>query len=231
MGGQACVFYGAAEFSRDCDLVIVADDDNLTRLKSALASLEATCIALPPFDPRFWDRGHAIHFRCQHPEAKGMRLDVMTKMRGCDPFEKLWERRMTLQDDDGMIYEILGIEDLVKAKKTQRDKDWPMIQRLVDAHYDTFRENPNDEQVCFWLRESRTPEVLIAVAGLYPNLRDQILCIRPALAAALSASRTAVRQSLREEEAKERSADESYWQPLKNELQSLRMNRVRKDLS
>ena len=25
MGGQACVFYGAAEFSRDADLVIVSD--------------------------------------------------------------------------------------------------------------------------------------------------------------------------------------------------------------
>ncbi|MEX1041942.1 MAG: hypothetical protein WDZ51_14980 [Pirellulaceae bacterium] len=24
MGGQACVFYGAAEFSRDCDIVFVA---------------------------------------------------------------------------------------------------------------------------------------------------------------------------------------------------------------
>ena len=35
-----------------------------------------------------------------------------------------------------MTYELLGIEDLVKAKKTQRDKDWPMIRRLVDAHYD-----------------------------------------------------------------------------------------------
>ncbi len=33
MGGQACVFYGAAEFSRDTDLAIVADARNLTRLR------------------------------------------------------------------------------------------------------------------------------------------------------------------------------------------------------
>ena len=26
MGGQACVFYGAAEFSRDLDLVVLADE-------------------------------------------------------------------------------------------------------------------------------------------------------------------------------------------------------------
>jgi len=222
------VFYGAAEFSRDCDIVFVADDDNLTRLSAALAQLEAECIAIPPFDPQFWERGHAIHFRCQHPDVKGIRLDVMTKMRGCDPFEQLWERRMTLEDTDGMIYEILGIEDLVKAKKTQRDKDWPMVQRLIDAHYDTFRDNPTDEQVCFWLRESRTPEVLIAVASAYPNQRDQLLSIRPVLQATLSASRTAVKQSLREEELLERSADESYWQPLKDELQALRSRRARK---
>jgi hypothetical protein len=29
MGGQACVFYGAAEFSRDTDFVIFADAANL----------------------------------------------------------------------------------------------------------------------------------------------------------------------------------------------------------
>jgi hypothetical protein len=36
MGGEACVLYGAAEFSRDCDLVILADSDNLSRLDTAL---------------------------------------------------------------------------------------------------------------------------------------------------------------------------------------------------
>ena len=32
IGGQACVLYGAAEFSRDCDLVILADSENLRNL-------------------------------------------------------------------------------------------------------------------------------------------------------------------------------------------------------
>lgn len=34
MGGQACVLYGAAEFSRDTDLVILADADNIVRRQS-----------------------------------------------------------------------------------------------------------------------------------------------------------------------------------------------------
>jgi len=48
MGGQACVFYGAAEFSRDTDFAIVADAANLARLRKALAELQAAPIAVPP---------------------------------------------------------------------------------------------------------------------------------------------------------------------------------------
>lgn len=80
MGGQACVFYGAAEFSRDCDIVVVADNENLMRLNSALAELQAECIAVPPYETQYLERGHAVHFRCQHADAMGIRLDVMTRM-------------------------------------------------------------------------------------------------------------------------------------------------------
>lgn len=38
MGGQACVLYGAAEFSRDLDLAILPDPDNLDRLRRALGT-------------------------------------------------------------------------------------------------------------------------------------------------------------------------------------------------
>ena len=41
MGGQACVFYGAAEFSRDTDIVLLADAANLKRLADALKTLRA----------------------------------------------------------------------------------------------------------------------------------------------------------------------------------------------
>jgi hypothetical protein len=36
MGGQACVFYGAAEFSRDTDLLVLADAANLARLRHSM---------------------------------------------------------------------------------------------------------------------------------------------------------------------------------------------------
>ena len=69
MGGQACVFYGAAEFSRDTDLAIVADAANLARLRRALDDFQAEVIAVPPFEAKCLRRGHAIHFRCRQPEV------------------------------------------------------------------------------------------------------------------------------------------------------------------
>ena len=74
MGGQACVLYGAAEFSRDLDLLILADTDNLTRLQSALDDLEAEPIAVPPFHVRHLMQGHAVHFRCRRPDVAGLRI-------------------------------------------------------------------------------------------------------------------------------------------------------------
>lgn len=72
MGGQACVLYGAAEFSRDTDLAILASPANLSRLRAALADLQAEVIAVPPFDLKYLRKGHAAHFRCDTPQAAGL---------------------------------------------------------------------------------------------------------------------------------------------------------------
>ncbi len=56
MGGQACVLYGATEFSRDTDIVILLESDNLDRLSRALEELQAKRIAVPPFSADFLAR-------------------------------------------------------------------------------------------------------------------------------------------------------------------------------
>ncbi len=146
------MLYGAAEFSRDCDIVILAEEANFENLNAALSELKAECIAIPEFKAEYLQRGHAIHFRCKHPDVDGLRIDVMSKLRGCDPFEQLWERRTTIEDENAnAVYEVLAIEDLVRAKKTQRDKDWPMIRRLVEAHYDENQDSHNEAMVQFCL--------------------------------------------------------------------------------
>jgi hypothetical protein len=222
MGGQACVFYGAAEFSRDCDVVVLADQTNFDRLQAALNDLKAKCIAVPPFDPKLLERGHAVHFRCEQDEARGMRVDVMTRMRGVDEFDSLWERRTTLADAAGVQFEVLGIHDLVKAKKTQRDKDWPMIRRLVESHYEAHRNDATEPRIEFWLLESRTPSMLIRLAADYGAQARKFVARRRLLSEAFGASHGALEAELRAEELAERETDRAYWQPLKRELEQLR---------
>ena len=222
MGGQACVLYGAAEFSRDTDIVVLADSDNLDRLLAAIEDLEAECVDVPPFEAKYLLRGHAVHFRCRHPEADGMRIDVMSVMRGVDPFGELWQRRTTVEDPSGISLELISLPDLVAAKKTQRDKDWPMIRRLIEANYVQNREDPTSEQILFWLAESRTPEILLDLAAAYPDELSELSPTRPLLASAESRNRDALQTELEAEEKRERQLDRDYWHPLRAELEQLR---------
>ncbi len=225
MGGQACVLYGAAEFSRDTDLAILADSPNLARLQAALEELEAEVIAVPPFDAVHLHSGLAVHFRCRHPEAAGLRVDVMSKMRGVEAFPKLWERRSTLELPDGVLCDLLALPDLVQAKKTQRDKDWPMIRRLIEAHHFGHRDAANEAQIAFWLLELRTPSLLIESAARWPEIAGNARAARRLLEHALAGDESSLATALEDEERAERLADQIYWQPLKRKLEGLRMGR------
>ncbi len=225
MGGQACVFYGAAEFSRDTDLAILADAGNLSRLRKALADLQAVGIAVPPFRLEYLRRGHAIHFRCRHPDAYRMRIDVMSRMREVDSFPGLRARRTTLSLPDGFSCDLLSLPDLVQAKKTQRDKHWPMIRRLVEAHYFQNRDRAKPAQVRFWLLELRTPQLLIEVAKRYATARRRLEAKRPLLAHAHPARLHELERALSREEAEEREKDRRYWLPLRAGLERMRHRR------
>lgn len=233
MGGQACVLYGAAEFSRDTDLAVLADAENLRRLTSALDDLGATVVAVPPFEAAYLERGHAVHFACA--AAGGMRVDVMARMRNVPPFAECWERRSTYALPEAGDVEVLGLEDLVRCKKTRRDKDWPMVRRLVEANYAeaTAEDGAFDvtpQRVAFWLRELRSPALLreaVARAASapepYPTLARDGVASRAATAlAARGADDERIAAALAEEERQEREADEAYWRPLIRELEALR---------
>jgi hypothetical protein len=222
MGGQACVLYGAAEFSRDCDIAILCEPENLARLQQALDELQAQTIAVPPFEAEFLLRGHAVHFRCQALGVENMRLDVMSRMRGVAAFEELWSRRTTLEEKSGFSIEVVSLPDLVAAKKTQRDKDWPMIRRLIEANFAQHYASPTREQIEFWLLESRTPRMLIELAERYPEAAQDAVHRRPLIIEAIASRISALHQALAREQEAEEEADRRYWEPLKRELEELR---------
>jgi hypothetical protein len=227
MGGQACVFYGAAQFSKDIDFTLLADEENYARLKAALLELKADRIAVPEFDPAALARGHAIHFRCQVPEAAGIRVDVMTRLRDLADFPVLWARRTTIEDEDGTLYDLLAVEDLVQAKKTQRARDWPVIEALVEGHYRALQSEATPERIAFWLRESRTPERLAHLVQKYPEEARSLACQRPLLKSAATLNHDALAEALDTEVRAEMAKDRAYWEPLKRELEQMRIAQAR----
>jgi hypothetical protein len=222
MGGQACVFYGAAQFSKDVDLVLLASEENFSRLLAALGELNAKRIAVPRFDPALLARGHAVHFRCQGGGADGLRVDVMTRLRDLPDFAVLWARRTTIRGENAETFELLSIEDLVQAKKTQREKDWPMIDALVEGHYRALGDKPTPERVAFWLAESRTPERLLGLIQRFPNEARAQTSRRPLLRLAVSGESEALREALDAEGRAEQAKDRVYWAPLKAEFDAFR---------
>lgn len=224
MGGQACVFYGAAEFSRDIDLHLLLNKETLANFNSFIKLIQADVIAVPDFEIKYLEKGHAIHFRAMANDISGLRIDIMSKIRGLDDFEKVWERRTIIELSDGTPVNIMGLEDLVLAKKTQRDKDWPMIRRLVESHY--FQKQSLNEisenDINFWFKELRTPSILIQLSAEYPKILEKILKDRPLLKFAKNNKALKLEESLKEEESIERKLDTEYWKPLKLELEKLR---------
>jgi hypothetical protein len=216
------VFYGAAQVSKDIDFLVLAEPDNFVRLQSALATLQADRIAVPPFDPAALARGHAVHFRCRAPGVEGLRVDVMTRLRAMPEFVSLWGRRTMLVDGDGVEYHLLCIPDLVQAKKTQRSKDWPVIELLVTIHYREHTHAVTDERVDFWLREARTPELLVELCRLFPTRAAELAADRPLIRLARGPSLDDLRAALDAEVRAEQARDRDYWEPLRHELEQFR---------
>jgi hypothetical protein len=151
-----------------------------------------------------------------------MRVDIMSRMRGVDPFAGLWRRRTTLQLADGERVDLLSLPDLVQAKKTQRDKDWPMIRRLVEAHYFENQKHPTPPQIRFWFQELRTSELLLELAQRHPATCRRLTSKRPLLSQVISGESINLEQALLAEETAERQRDREYWLPLRRELEALR---------
>ncbi len=209
------MFYGAAEFTRELDLLVLCEPGNLNRLRAALTELEAELIAVPAFDEVFLRRGHVVHFQCKREDVAGLRINVSSRLRGMSEFEELWDRH-TVVEIEGIAIYLPGLEDLVCAKKTDRVEDWSMIRLLLESNY--FRLGDPG----FWLRELRTPELLIEAAAAHKELAQTIATHRPAVAAALTGDWNAVDDALKAEQEEERRKDKLWWQPLRAELEQFR---------
>ena len=222
IGGQACIIYGAAEFSRDSDFVILSTPDNLARMHTALKAMKAKPIYVPILNEKYLNTGHACHFRCGIIDVQGLRIDVMAKLRGCDEFSALWKRRKQLSLKTGGILNVISLQDLVISKKTQRDKDWLMLKRLVANDIILKKYKASLDRIKWWLGECRNVDMLIKLAKKYRFLSKKMAKERPLISSAIKGDKDELLTKLNREEAKERKKDTAYWLPLKKELETLR---------
>jgi len=222
MGGQACVLYGAAQVSKDIDFIVFESDSNIERLLRAHDELQARRIAVPRFDPELLSQGHAVHFRCRAAGVEELRVDVMTRLRDVSDFESLWQRRTTFIDDAGNEFNLLSVPDLVVAKKTQLTKDWPITELLVSIHYRENGDSPTREFIEFWLRETRTPELLVELCSRFASEVAAMKTQRPLLDIALSGDLDALRVAVDAEIRVEQAKDRANWEPLRKELEQFR---------
>jgi len=222
MGGQACILYGASEFSRDIDFAVMVSSESINNLKAALSELEAERIFVPALSEEVLLKGHACHFRCHAPDVENLRIDIMGVMREVPSFSELWERREKIELPGVGKVAVMALADLVRAKKTQRDKDWYMIRLLIEADMYKFSDKPSHEKISFWFAECRTPELIVSLAQKYTDIALSAVKSRPLLNFAIEGNTEEVRRLLREEEDKEKNLDRLYWRPLKDELEKLR---------
>lgn len=227
IGGQACIVYGAAEFSRDSDFVVLASPLNLKALQGALKILKAVPVYYPELTIPYLLKGHACHFRCGARGVQGLRVDIMSKLKGCDAFGKLWGRRNRVKISGLGAVDIISLEDLVQSKKTQRDKDWFMLSRLIENDIFINEGAGSSAKISWWLAQCRVPETLARLCADYPEAARRVSARRPLLREALAGNFKKLSGLLKKEEAVERAKDLKYWFPLKKELEQLRLSRER----
>jgi hypothetical protein len=121
-----------------------------------------------------------------------------------------------------MEYHLLSVPDLVEAKKTQRSKDWPVIEVLVAIHYAENLSSPTDDWIRFWLLETRSPESLAEICARFPKEASGLIAIRPLLSVAINGDLPRLRVELQAEVLREQDKDRLYWEPLKREMEEFR---------
>lgn len=161
----ACVHYGVAETTKDCDLLCHPGSfdillDLLTETKISGQPCQYRGHISPPLDARWHRGGWTSHFQWGH-SAEATTLDVFGyALRESAPW----------QDDLAGLYASENV--VAEMKRTDRDKDWPFITSLGVALL-----HARDPRGWLHLFDADTiSEMLEAYA-----IPDELLTVRPAL--------------------------------------------------
>ena len=179
--GMACVQYGVAQSTKDCDVLCVAGDaHSLFEILVNSRFFGSSCgyrgNITPPLDARWLAGGWTSHFHWRHAEAEA-HLDVF----GVAPRGSIrWEREI------GGLY--AHRHTVAEMKRTNRDKDWPFatalgVQMLTDGDSRGWL-HLFDADILFEMVEKREcPEPIRQRRPILQLAFDRNPSLRPALIA------------------------------------------------
>ena len=153
--GQAVVLHRVAVMSKDGDWIIREDEEALVHIRTVLARYKARYRFGAPLDLRWLMKGWSAHFEFRHDKLR-VRTDFFTRPPriSTKALSRLWK------EQQGRDTPYAGLVDLAEMKKTNREKDYPVIGELA-----RLMDEPRDR-----LLYSRSARDLIALAGLHPDL-------------------------------------------------------------
>ncbi|HKB57411.1 MAG TPA: nucleotidyltransferase [Lacunisphaera sp.] len=122
VGGYAAITHGSAYLTRDVDICAVLTEENVARLRQALAD----------WNPKHRMTPQRLSFLVYPPVGQPLNnlylpdmgvIDIITSVLGVGDFVRLRDKAEELEVD-GRRYRVIALEDLIKAKEAMgREKD------------------------------------------------------------------------------------------------------------
>ncbi|MEA2691595.1 MAG: hypothetical protein QOJ16_982 [Acidobacteriota bacterium] len=149
--GQAVVFYRVAMMSKDGDWILKETEEACRRALAVLTRYGARYRPGAPLDLRWLAGGWSSHFEFFDPLGRRIRCDFVTR-----PPRIAREEVAALFTQPAEPTLVVRIEPLIRMKRTQRAKDYPVIGELA-------RLLPSERE----MELTTDPDRVVALAPLY----------------------------------------------------------------
>jgi hypothetical protein len=166
--GQAVVLHRLAIMSKDGDWILKEDEESLRHVLGVLSRRKAHYRFGAPLDIRWMSGGWSSHLEFGHERLR-VRTDFFTRPPRISPSEL--PRLFAEQESSDPPF--VGLVDLARMKKTNREKDYVVIGELARRMSDVRDQ----------LRYSRSARDIEAITGERPDLAVELVKERPVLSA------------------------------------------------
>ena len=164
--GQAVVLHRLAVMSKDGDWILREDAECLKHVLAVLAEHGARYRFGAPLDARWMSGGWSSHFEFRRGELR-IRTDFFTR----PPRISARRLREIWDEQEGREVPFVGAADLADMKKTDRERDYPVIGELARLMTDVR------DQFLY----SRSAGDLIRLAEQHPDTARDVAAERPLL--------------------------------------------------